>query len=30
MSDDVFEKGMVLRRAVLGDKHVDQAEAKKK
>ena len=29
MSDDVFEKGMALRRAVLGDKHVDQAEAKK-
>ncbi len=30
MTDDVFEKGMALRRAVLGDKHVDQAEAKKK
>ena len=29
MSDDIFEKGMALRRAVLGDKHVDQAEAKK-
>ena len=29
MTDDVFEKGMALRRAVLGDKHVDQAEAKK-
>ena len=29
MSDDVFKKGMALRRAVLGDKHVDQAEAKK-
>jgi len=29
MSDDVFEKGMALRRAVLGDKHVDQAEVKK-
>ena len=29
MSDDAFEKGMALRRAVLGDKHVDQAEAKK-
>ena len=29
MTDDVFEKGMALRREVLGDKHVDQAEAKK-
>ena len=29
MSDDMFEKGMALRRAVLGDKHVDQAEVKK-
>ena len=29
MTDDVFEKGMALRRAVLGDKHVAQAEAKK-
>ena len=29
MSDDVFGKGMALRRAVLGDKHVDQAETKK-
>ena len=29
MSDDAFEKGMALRRAVLGNKHVDQAEAKK-
>jgi len=29
MSDDAFEMGMALRRAVLGDKHVDQAEAKK-
>ena len=29
MTDDIFEKGMALRRAVLGDKHVDQAEAKK-
>ena len=29
MTDDVFEKGMALRRAVLGDKHVDQAEVKK-
>ena len=29
MAEDTFEKGMALRRAVLGDKHVDQAEAKK-
>ena len=29
MPDDIFEKGMALRRAVLGDKHVDQAEATK-
>ena len=30
MTDEVFKNGMALRRAVLGDKHVDQAEAKKK
>ena len=29
MTDENFEKGMAVRRAVLGDTHVDQAEAKK-
>jgi 4-carboxymuconolactone decarboxylase len=29
MSDDKFEQGMKLRREVLGDRHVDQAEANK-
>ena len=29
MSDDRFEKGMAVRRAVLGDQHVDRAEARK-
>ena len=29
MSDDTFSKGMKVRRAVLGDAHVDRAEAGK-
>ncbi len=29
MSDDRFEDGMKVRRAVLGDSHVDRAEARK-
>lgn len=29
MSDDRFEAGMVVRRAVLGDAHVDRAETRK-
>ena len=29
MTDENFEKGMAVRRAVLGDTHVDQAEANK-
>lgn len=29
MSDDRFEQGMAVRRAVLGDAHVDRAEARK-
>ena len=29
MTDENFKNGMVVRRAVLGDSHVDQAEAKK-
>ena len=29
MADDAFEKGMAVRREVLGNTHVDQAEAKK-
>ena len=29
MSDDKYEKGMAIRRAVLGDIHVDRAEALK-
>ncbi len=29
MSDDLFEDGMRIRRAVLGDAHVDRAEANK-
>ena len=29
MSDDRFEKGMALRRSVLGAEHVDRAEAQK-
>ena len=29
MSDDRFETGMAVRRAVLGDAHVDRAEARK-
>jgi 4-carboxymuconolactone decarboxylase len=27
MSDDAYERGMAVRRAVLGDAHVDRAEA---
>ena len=30
MTDDVFENGMKVRREVLGNKHVDKAELKKK
>lgn len=29
MSEDCFEKGMALRRSVLGAEHVDRAEAQK-
>lgn len=29
MDDELFEKGMETRRAVLGDEHVDRAEASK-
>ena len=29
MSDENYEQGMVIRRAVLGDEHVDRAEANK-
>jgi 4-carboxymuconolactone decarboxylase len=29
MSDEKYEQGMVIRRAVLGDEHVDRAEANK-
>ena len=29
MSDDVFKKGMQIRRSVLGDDYVDQAESNK-
>ena len=29
MTDENFKNGMVVRRAVLGDSHVDQAEANK-
>ena len=29
MSDDLIKKGMQTRRSVLGDKHVDNAEANK-
>lgn len=29
MSDDRFAEGMSVRRAVLGDRHVDRAEARK-
>src|SRR5687767_8373575 len=29
MMDDLFKKGMEIRRSVLGDKHVDNAEANK-
>ncbi len=29
MNDELFEKGMEIRRAVLGDEHVDRAEAAK-
>lgn len=29
MSDDLFERGMKVRRKVLGDAHVDRAEANK-
>lgn len=29
MSDDRFEAGMAVRRSVLGDPHVDRAEARK-
>ena len=29
MNDDKFERGMQVRRAVLGDAHVDRAEANK-
>lgn len=29
MADDVFERGMQRRRQVLGDAHVDRAEARK-
>lgn len=29
MSDESFERGMSIRRAVLGDAHVERAEAKK-
>lgn len=29
MNDDLYKKGMEIRRAVLGDAHVDKAEANK-
>jgi 4-carboxymuconolactone decarboxylase len=29
MTDDRYEQGMAVRRAVLGDAHVDRAEAKR-
>ena len=29
MTDNTYEKGMVVRRSVLGDEHVDRAEAGK-
>lgn len=29
MADDKFERGMKIRREVLGDRHVDQAESNK-
>jgi 4-carboxymuconolactone decarboxylase len=29
MSDEKYEQGMIIRRAVLGDEHVDRAEANK-
>ena len=29
MSDELFDRGMAVRRAVLGDTHVDRAEARK-
>ena len=29
MSDELFDKGWAVRRAVLGDAHVDRAEANK-
>src|SRR5256885_2104978 len=29
MADDRYERGMIVRRAVLGDQYVDQAEARK-
>ena len=29
MADDTYEKGMAMRRSVLGDAHVDRAEANK-
>ena len=29
MKDDAYERGMTVRRAVLGDAHVDRAEARR-
>jgi 4-carboxymuconolactone decarboxylase len=29
MTDDAYERGMAVRREVLGDKHVDRAEARR-
>ena len=29
MTDDTYERGMAIRRAVLGDAHVDRAEARR-
>ncbi|HKF74502.1 MAG TPA: 4-carboxymuconolactone decarboxylase [Candidatus Dormibacteraeota bacterium] len=29
MSEDAYERGMAVRRAVLGDAHVDRAEARR-
>jgi 4-carboxymuconolactone decarboxylase len=29
MTDDTYERGMAVRRAVLGDEHVDRAEARR-
>lgn len=29
MSDDAYERGMAVRRAVLGDAHVDRAETRR-